>query len=98
MIILCIYSKYHARLMNWKANKKYRVKNKYLNRWVQRFNPESKVYVSSMVNIENREFGKLSVESKEEIGKAFVHYERKMKNGLSRYAIVRALEVTGRIS
>ncbi|CAI2372964.1 unnamed protein product [Moneuplotes crassus] len=77
------------RSRNWAITKRYKVKKKYYNRWMHKFNPERVVQMTALETLHKPK--KISTENFEKLGKVFIEVENQLLYGVSRQLIINTL-------
>jgi alpha-galactosidase/6-phospho-beta-glucosidase family protein len=91
LFLIYMYYKYHERAFNYMRTRKQRSINKYKRRWLSRFNPEAATYQSAVETTYQGRPAKLSQETGDRLGEAFIRVDRQLKNGFSRQLLINIL-------
>lgn len=83
MFLIYMYYRYHERAFKFIKTKREKTINKYKRRWLTKYNPDLIVYQTA-IDSSYYKPAKLSKETAEKLGEAFIRVDRQLKNGFSR--------------
>ena len=86
---LIYYYDSYRRTKNWIRVKRYKVRHKYLTRWIHKFNPDNIVYRSAISNLKMPK--KITPENYLKLSESFIKVENTLLFGVSRQLIINVL-------
>lgn len=90
MFLIWMAYRYGEKTVNWFKQKRINSRNKYIRRWLTRYNPQAITYQTA-IDASYMRPETLSEDAQERLGKAFNQVDSRLKNGFSRQLLVNIL-------